>query len=187
MLPSPTSNASVEQHLLAKFCILAIGFHKIDMLYYCAAFVTVIVYNISDPKSFKHVVRWLGIIDCFAHKDVNRMIVGNKCNLYKNQCVKTEAAKELADLLGIPFAETSAKSNANVDELLLSFAWKIMNHLEREEPKEEVPVRPAPSKHQGFFTFSKKYIDNLTICHSKYQTKQQMPNKHTSSCSKCRT
>ena len=58
-------------------------------------------------------------IDKFAKEGVFKILVGNKCDLNENRQVSKERGKQLADSYGIPFIETSAKSNENIEKLFV--------------------------------------------------------------------
>lgn len=51
------------------------------------------VYDVTDQESFKNVKQWLSEIDRYASENVNKLLVGNKCDLVQNKVVSTEAAK----------------------------------------------------------------------------------------------
>ena len=56
-------------------------------------------------------------IDKFAKEGVFKILVGNKSDLNDKRQVSKERGKQLADSYGIPFLETSAKSNQNIEKL----------------------------------------------------------------------
>ena len=58
-------------------------------------------------------------IDKFAKEGVFKILVGNKCDLIEKRQVSKEKGKQLADSYGIPFIETSAKSNENIEKLFI--------------------------------------------------------------------
>ena len=58
-------------------------------------------------------------IDKFAKEGVFKILVGNKCDLIDKRQVTKERGKQLADSYGIPFIETSAKSNENIEKLFI--------------------------------------------------------------------
>ena len=90
-----------------------------------------------DQDSFNNVKQWLQEIDRYASESVNKLLVGNKCDMVRvfshffakilnfyNFCLQTTkkvvdytTAKEYADSLNIPFLETSAKNNTNVEQV----------------------------------------------------------------------
>ena len=59
-------------------------------------------------------------IDRYACENVNKLLVGNKCDLTDKKVVDYTSAKEYADQLGIPFLETSAKNATNVEQVSIS-------------------------------------------------------------------
>lgn len=50
-------------------------------------------------------------------ENVNKLLVGNKCDLTSKKVVTYDEGKELADCYGIQFIETSAKSSQNVERV----------------------------------------------------------------------
>jgi len=77
--------------------------------------------------TFQNVKQWLGEIDRYACENVNKFLVGNKCDLSEERVVQTEQAKEFADSLGIDFIETSAKTSINVEAAFTKMASAIKN------------------------------------------------------------
>lgn len=71
--------------------------------------------------------QWLQEIDRYACENVNKLLVGNKCDLTNKRVVETSVAKDYADSLGIPFLETSAKNSTNVEQAFLTMATEIKN------------------------------------------------------------
>ena len=94
-------------------------FRTITTSYYKGAQGIVIVYDISDITSFEHVKSWMNDIDKFAKEGVFKILVGNKCDLVDKRQVPKEKGKQLADSYGIPFIETSAKNNENIEKLFI--------------------------------------------------------------------
>lgn len=52
-----------------------------------------IVYDVTDQESFNNVKQWLNEIDRYASDNVNKLLVGNKCDLTANKVVSYETAK----------------------------------------------------------------------------------------------
>jgi len=52
-----------------------------------------IVYDVTDQESFNNVKQWLNEIDRYASDNVNKLLVGNKCDLTANKVVSYEAGK----------------------------------------------------------------------------------------------
>ena len=72
---------------------------------------------------------WLQEIDRYACENVNKLLVGNKCDLTNKKVVDYTSAKEYADQLGIPFLETSAKNATNVEQAFMTMAAEIKNRV----------------------------------------------------------
>ncbi|KAK0410561.1 hypothetical protein QR680_005196 [Steinernema hermaphroditum] len=104
-------------------------FRTITSSYYRGAHGIIVVYDITDQESFNNVKQWLQEIDRYACENVNKLLVGNKCDLNNKRAVEHNIAKEYADQLGIPFLETSAKSSTNVEQAFLTMAGEIKNRM----------------------------------------------------------
>ncbi|VDD95200.1 unnamed protein product [Enterobius vermicularis] len=104
-------------------------FRTITSSYYRGAHGIIVVYDITDQESFNNVKQWLQEIDRYACENVNKLLVGNKCDLTTKRAVEQNAAKEYAEQLGIPFLETSAKSSTNVEQAFLTMAGEIKNRM----------------------------------------------------------
>ncbi|KAK8490783.1 hypothetical protein V6N12_020265 [Hibiscus sabdariffa] len=88
-----------------------------------------IVYDVTDQESFNNVQQWLNEIGRYASENVNKLLVGNKCDLTSKKVVSYEAAQAFADELGIPFMETSAKNATNVEQAFMAMAADIKNRM----------------------------------------------------------
>jgi len=104
-------------------------FRTITSSYYRGAHGIIVVYDITDQDSFNNVKQWLQEIDRYASESVNKLLVGNKCDLTTKRAVETNVAKEYADQLSIPFLETSAKNSTNVEQAFITMATEIKNRM----------------------------------------------------------
>lgn len=100
-------------------------FRTITSSYYRGANGIIVVYDVTDQESFNNVKQWMNEIDKYANDKVNKMLVGNKCDLTSKKVVDYNTGKELADSLGIPFLETSAKNSTNVEQAFITMAAEI--------------------------------------------------------------
>ncbi|KAK3598665.1 hypothetical protein CHS0354_020426 [Potamilus streckersoni] len=102
-------------------------FRTIASSYYKGADGIIVVYDVTNQESFNNVKQWLQQIDRFASENVNKLLVGNKCDLTTKKVVDYTTAKEFADQLGIPFLETSSKDTTNVEQAFMAMVMEIKN------------------------------------------------------------
>lgn len=81
---------------------------------------------------------WFANVEQHATEGVNKILIGNKCDWEEKRVVSTEQGQALADELGIPFLEVSAKSNINIDKAFYSLAADIKKRL-IDNQKNEAP------------------------------------------------
>ena len=89
-----------------------------------------LVYDVGDEQSFSNVRNWMRQIDQNAAENVNRLLIGNKCDIDPSERKVTyQKGQELAAEFNIGFFETSAKLNTNVDEAFKHIAEDIVKRL----------------------------------------------------------
>lgn len=79
---------------------------------------------------------WFSNVEQHATEGVKKILIGNKCDWEEKRAVSTERGQALADELGIPFLEVSAKSNINVEKAFYSLAAEIKKKLSETQKNE---------------------------------------------------
>lgn len=118
-------------------------FHTITTSYYRGAMGIMLVYDITNSKSFDNIQKWLRNIDEHANEDVEKMILGNKCDMEDRRIISKERGEAVARQHGIRFMETSACSNINVEKAFLDLARAILDNQtdqERRDSKDNVNI-----------------------------------------------
>ncbi|CAG2164768.1 unnamed protein product [Oppiella nova] len=64
-----------------------------------------------------------------ANEDVEKMILGNKCDMDDKRMITRERGETIAREHNIRFLETSAKANINIDRAFLELAEAILNKV----------------------------------------------------------
>lgn len=106
-------------------------FRTITRSYYRGASNIVIVYDVTNKKSFENLHMWLSDIAQYASFNANCLLVANKSDMVHQREVGYEQGQFFADLHGMSFVETSAKTAANVEQAFLSIARMAANDNRR--------------------------------------------------------
>lgn len=106
-------------------------FRTITTAYYRGAMGIMLVYDITQEKSFENIKNWIRNIEENASADVEKMLLGNKCELNEKRQVTRDRGEQLAVEYGIKFMETSAKASINVDEAFFTLARDIKCKTEK--------------------------------------------------------
>jgi len=106
-------------------------FRTITTAYYRGAMGIMLVYDITNEKSFDNIKNWIRNIEEHASADVEKMILGNKCDMNDRRQVSKERGEQLAIEYGIKFMETSAKASINVEQAFFTLARDIKMNMER--------------------------------------------------------
>ncbi|XP_063146684.1 ras-related protein Rab-8A [Candoia aspera] len=133
-------------------------FRTITTAYYRGAMGIMLVYDITNEKSFENIQNWVRNIEEHASPDVEKMILGNKCDMNYKRQVSREQGEKLAISYGIKFMETSAKANINIDNAFFTLARdikaKIDKKLEGNSPQGNSPgmkiISDQPKKSSFF-------------------------------------
>jgi Ras-related protein Rab-1A len=104
-------------------------FRTITSSYYRGAHGIIVVYDVTDRDSFTNVKQWMNEIERYAVESVQKLLVGNKCDLTTKRQVTPEEGKSFAETLNIPFLETSAKAATNVEQAFLTMATEIKRSM----------------------------------------------------------
>ena len=104
-------------------------FRTITQAYYRGAMGILLVYDVTNTKSWSNVRNWVRNIEGNAPQTVNKILVGNKCDLANQRQVSTQQGQQLAREYDIKFFETSARSNTNVQEAFQTLADDVVKRL----------------------------------------------------------
>ncbi|KAH8055492.1 GTPase [Aureococcus anophagefferens] len=89
----------------------------------------VLVYDITDRGTLNSVRSWMAQINEHADGQVNKILVGNKCDNSSARKVSADEGRKLADEYGVRFIETSAKQNVNVTEAFRAIAQQVTSRI----------------------------------------------------------
>lgn len=129
-------------------------FRTITSTYYRGTHGVIVVYDVTDKDSFDNVRRWMTEIDnnCdtgnSSGNSVNRILVGNKCDLINEIQVSKEDGDQMSDQFRVPHFWTSAKENNSVNAMFQKLTEMAYNtQMHRDQSKETQQQRHSQGGH----------------------------------------
>ena len=107
-------------------------FKNITKSYFHSSDGFIVGYDITSRLSCTNVSTWLNEINDNAPEEIQKILIGNKCDLNERE-VTTEEGQKLAEENGMKFFETSAKNDINVKETFESITKDILDVQYKEE------------------------------------------------------
>ena len=120
-------------------------FRTITQAYYRGAMGILLVYDVTDRRSFDNLRRdWVQNVNKHTAVKVRKLLVGNKCDLEHKREVSKEEGLALAAELGIGLFETSALRGDHVDDVFMTLARDIRKQQQEDGPEGAPPKTPQP-------------------------------------------
>jgi len=104
-------------------------FRTITTSYFRGAQGILLVYDVTDRQTFISIRNWVAQIQMHADVNVNKILIGNKCDMQDLRQVSHEEGESLAKEYNIHFFETSAKNDTNVEKSFLTIATDVKERL----------------------------------------------------------
>lgn len=104
-------------------------FRTITTSYFRGAQGILLVYDVTDRRSFESIRNWVSQIQQHADFHVNKILIGNKCDMLDEKVVSTEEGRKLAKEFNIDFWEASAKNDVHVEQSFISIARAVKDRL----------------------------------------------------------
>jgi small GTP-binding protein len=119
----------------------------------------IVVFNLTDKKSFEQIDKWIKIIKEEAPKNIVIMVIGNKCDLINKRVdFGSELETYKKDYL---YFEVSAKNGTNVS---LAFEELVLKIIEKEKEKELKGEEDTPRENVSLKKSSKKKKEKKNKC-----------------------
>ena len=94
----------------------------------------ILIYDVTEKKSFDRVIRWIeSIKEDLDPQNVEILLVGNKIDMINEKVVSYSEGNELAKIFGVNFIETSAKTGENVESAFFTIIKKIYDKEKNKE------------------------------------------------------
>ena len=114
-------------------------FRALTKQYYIDAQVIILVYDITNKKSFDEIKNyWYNEIKSNVNENAIFCLVGNKNDLYEKEEVSNFEGEEFADSINAIFKSTSALSNVGIPNLFENIGKKILELKKKGELDESI-------------------------------------------------
>ena len=100
-------------------------FRAITKNYYKGANGIILIYDVTNVKTFENIKAWVASIREEASSNISVYLCGNKIDMKEQRKVSTEEGEKLAEEFGLPFKETSAKDSININETFNDLVERI--------------------------------------------------------------
>lgn len=108
-------------------------FYSLTKNYYKNVAGIILMYDITNRKSFSNLNRWIDDIKYHCGKHVSVVLVGNKVDKEVFRKVSFDEGVELANKINGIFFETSSKLSINVEAIFKSLSTMILEKISRKE------------------------------------------------------
>ncbi|KAJ5073274.1 small gtp binding protein rab8 [Anaeramoeba ignava] len=139
------------------------GYKSAYKSFYSKAYGAMIVYDITNKKSFENVEKiWKYRIRMHAKENIQMMLIGSKCDLENERKISKKSGKKLADKLGIPFYEVSVKENINIEDAFTELTMNILDNLD-----ENNQLKPKPKSKPIIYSIQedmKQLFERKELC-----------------------
>ena len=116
-------------------------YRSITNAYYKGAKGSLLVYDITNPKSFENLDRWLSDLKANGEEKVSIILIGNKSDLEQERKISLEQGKEKAEFHKLAFMETSALNGNNIEKAFNELITEVYNnHHELFEKQAKVEI-----------------------------------------------
>jgi len=112
-------------------------FRTVVSNYYRGAHGIILVYDVTDSKSFENIKQWLHEAEQLT-PTVRKLLLGNKSDLATKRQVPYDLARDFANKLDIPFLETSAKAAINVERAFITMTAELVQSTKQQISRKSV-------------------------------------------------
>ena len=104
-------------------------FRSIVRGYYADTACCLLVYDITNQKSFYSLDYWMEEIKNNSHKNVETILIGNKCDLENKRQIEETDGEFTAERYGMKFFESSALTGYNIKEIFEYGCKKVYENI----------------------------------------------------------
>ena len=143
-------------------------YRSLTKFFFQGARMAILVYDITRKESYDSMKNdWYKQLKDYADPDIIIGIAGNKSDLYDEEAVSEQEARDFAKSIGAVFGLTSAQGNTGINELFKDMAIKFLSV--NSDINEQDPSKPQPK--QQTKTQKEEKSNNIVIGKTPVETK----------------
>ena len=143
-------------------------YRSLTKFFFQGARMAILVYDITRKESYDSMKNdWYKQLKDYADPDIIIGIAGNKSDLYDEEVVSEQEARDFAKSIGAVFGLTSAQGNTGINELFKDMAIKFINV--NSDINEQDSSKPQPK--QQTKTQKEEKSNNIVIGKTPVETK----------------
>ena len=124
-------------------------FRTITHAFYKQAQGVILVYDVTDRKTYESVHSWITSIHEHADENIIKYLVANKIDLNDDRKVTKDEGQKMAHQYGMKFFETSAKASINISECIESLTKDICDKFALKEDLTNVAIGKKNKEPKG--------------------------------------
>ena len=101
-------------------------FRAITRNYYKGARGIILIYDVTNTKSYENIKKWINEIKEEISENVTIILIGNKIDNEAERKISKEQGEKLANDFHVQFFETSAKTGEGINESVFYLVQKIV-------------------------------------------------------------
>ena len=124
-------------------------FRAITRNYYKGASGIILIFDVTNIKSFENIKKWINEIKEEISENVSIVLIGNKIDNLKERKITKEQGEKIANEIGTKFFETSAKTGEGINESVF-YLVKIIYQNDPEIKKKGQNLKKYKKKKRKF-------------------------------------
>ena len=104
-------------------------FRTIAKSYYKGAHGIILIYDVTNRKTYENIRKWLNQINNEASNKISIILVANKIDREEERQISVEEGESLANANNLPIFEASAKDSINIEESFKFLIEKINENI----------------------------------------------------------
>ena len=106
-------------------------FNSISKSYYRGAHAIILIFSVTNKKSFENVKTWVNQIKEETNEKITLILVGNKIDLVDKREIMESEGEELANEFDINYYECSAKTGENINLAFNELIKKMVKKIDK--------------------------------------------------------